>query len=301
MNRPARREGKPAVRRGRKARGLAPQRRPGHTAANSNSPPRGRFPGASNDHLPPPACPDRASSRLLALVAAGAGARCLAEAATHIAATGRVAEIAAASPGPLGRGHRAPGRGRTQAEGRAAVGRHRGRVTGDLHIFNGLAARLRAARRRAPAARPGRRGRVAERRRQARRRSARRTCARRTRSPATRRRRGTTAPAAESATGLGVGVAVIDTGIAGAMPDFRVSTSDPSSRVIGSAVVNPLATTAEDTLRPRHARRRHPRRQREHPRRTTIRCAGSTSGSPRRRTSSRSRSPTTTATRPSWT
>ena len=31
------------------------------------------------------------------------------------------------------------------------------------------------------------------------------------------------------------------------MPDLRISTSDPGSRVIGSAVVNPLATTAEDS------------------------------------------------------
>ena len=67
-------------------------------------------------------------------------------------------------------------------------------------------------------------------------------------------------------TGRGVGVAVIDTGIAGDLPDFRVSTSDKRSRVIGSAVVNPDATTANDTLRPRHARRRHHRRQLRGPR-----------------------------------
>ncbi|MFN8108694.1 MAG: S8 family peptidase [Thermoleophilia bacterium] len=48
-------------------------------------------------------------------------------------------------------------------------------------------------------------------------------------------------------TGRGVGVAVIDTGIAGGLPDFRRSGWDPSSRVIASAVVNPNATTAEDT------------------------------------------------------
>ena len=43
-----------------------------------------------------------------------------------------------------------------------------------------------------------------------------------------------------------MGVAVIDTGIAGNLPDFRVSNSDKRSRVIGSAVVNPDATTASD-------------------------------------------------------
>ena len=47
-------------------------------------------------------------------------------------------------------------------------------------------------------------------------------------------------------TGRGVGVAVIDTGIAGDLPDFRVSNTDKRSRVIGSAVVNPDATTATD-------------------------------------------------------
>ena len=44
-------------------------------------------------------------------------------------------------------------------------------------------------------------------------------------------------------TGKGVGVAVIDTGIAGDLPDFRVSQTDPTSRVIATAVVNPAATT----------------------------------------------------------
>jgi serine protease AprX len=47
-------------------------------------------------------------------------------------------------------------------------------------------------------------------------------------------------------TGRGVGVAVIDTGIAGDLPDFRASSIDKRSRVIGSVVVNPDATTATD-------------------------------------------------------
>jgi serine protease AprX len=46
------------------------------------------------------------------------------------------------------------------------------------------------------------------------------------------------------ATGAGVGVAVIDTGIAGGLPDFL--DADGRSRVVASAVVNPDATTAED-------------------------------------------------------
>jgi serine protease AprX len=49
-------------------------------------------------------------------------------------------------------------------------------------------------------------------------------------------------------TGKGVGVAVVDTGIAGNLPDFRVSQSDSSSRVIASAVANPAASSAGDSL-----------------------------------------------------
>src|SRR3954452_15732339 len=48
-------------------------------------------------------------------------------------------------------------------------------------------------------------------------------------------------------TGKGVGVAVIDTGIAGNLPDFQVSRSDSTSRVVASAVVNPGATRAGDS------------------------------------------------------
>ncbi|HLY48847.1 MAG TPA: S8 family peptidase [Solirubrobacteraceae bacterium] len=45
-------------------------------------------------------------------------------------------------------------------------------------------------------------------------------------------------------TGAGVGVAVIDTGIAGGLPDFQGSNG--SSRVVETAVTNPYATTATD-------------------------------------------------------
>ena len=48
------------------------------------------------------------------------------------------------------------------------------------------------------------------------------------------------------ATGRGVGVAVIDTGIAGGLADFRRGDGS-GSRVVASAVTNPDATTAEDT------------------------------------------------------
>jgi serine protease AprX len=49
-------------------------------------------------------------------------------------------------------------------------------------------------------------------------------------------------------TGDGVGVAVIDTGIAGDLPDFRISDSNRSSRVIASVVTNPGASSAADTV-----------------------------------------------------
>jgi serine protease AprX len=48
-------------------------------------------------------------------------------------------------------------------------------------------------------------------------------------------------------TGKGVGVAVIDTGIAGQMTDFEVKGRSNESRVIASAVTNPGATSARDT------------------------------------------------------
>ena len=52
--------------------------------------------------------------------------------------------------------------------------------------------------------------------------------------------------AALPATGKGVGVAVIDTGIAGDLRDFRVSQSDSRSRVIATAQINPASTKAGD-------------------------------------------------------
>ena len=51
---------------------------------------------------------------------------------------------------------------------------------------------------------------------------------------------------AAGASGKGVGVAVIDTGIAGEQPDFRATRSSNASRVIASAVTNPCAKGAAD-------------------------------------------------------
>ncbi|MGH2763186.1 MAG: S8 family peptidase, partial [Thermoleophilaceae bacterium] len=50
----------------------------------------------------------------------------------------------------------------------------------------------------------------------------------------------------ERSTGEGVGVAVIDTGIAGDLADFRDPDDPDSSRVIATAVTNPCATDAYD-------------------------------------------------------
>ncbi len=47
-------------------------------------------------------------------------------------------------------------------------------------------------------------------------------------------------------TGRGVGVAVIDTGTQGDLPDFKTAPDDPSSRVAINAVVNPNAETGGD-------------------------------------------------------
>jgi serine protease AprX len=48
------------------------------------------------------------------------------------------------------------------------------------------------------------------------------------------------------ATGKGVGVAVIDTGIAGDLRDFRVAQYDSRSRVVATAQINPSSTKAGD-------------------------------------------------------
>ena len=48
-------------------------------------------------------------------------------------------------------------------------------------------------------------------------------------------------------TGRGVGVAVIDTGITGDIPDFQSSRWDSTSRVVASAVIDPNASSAADT------------------------------------------------------
>jgi serine protease AprX len=133
-------------------------------------------------------------------------------------------------------------RGTSPAQGAALVRAAGGRVTRDLHIINGFGAELSAQAAADLAGKPGVR---------------------------TVSLNGTVKPSAidtshlataynqsirsnrvwnadRGATGDGVGIAVIDTGIQGDLPDFRVSQSDSTSRVIVDAVVNPNATTAGD-------------------------------------------------------
>ena len=118
-----------------------------------------------------------------------------------------------------------------------------GKVTRDLHIINAVAAKLPAAGARDLASRPGVKavslnGAVKS--------KAGETLATSFNQSVLADDVWTGHGSADRATGAGVGVAVVDTGIAGDLPDFRVSSSDATSRVIGSAVVNPDAVTAAD-------------------------------------------------------
>jgi serine protease AprX len=135
------------------------------------------------------------------------------------------------------------------AEQRALVRAAGGEVTRDLHIINGLGVRVDGAGRRRLAAAPGVHAVTAN--------AAARSTARPVKTvwesheletafvQSTKSQRAwedTFAPA----TGRGVTVAVIDTGVIGVLPDFRVSSEDRSSRVIASVVTNPDATTVLD-------------------------------------------------------
>ena len=183
------------------------------------------------------ACPRTCATLALLIALLFAGA------ARADAATGRLAQVAAAHPSRSAEVIvRLAG---SEADGREAIARHGGRVTGELHIFNGLVARMPAG----AAARLDRDPAVAAVSLNA----SVRPQAVATNHLSTAYPYATNAPAVwnagggVAATGQGVGVAVIDTGIAGGIHDFRVSASNTTSRVIGSAVVNPLATTADDT------------------------------------------------------
>ena len=177
---------------------------------------------------------------LALLVAAGLGLTAPAQAASSPA----LRQLAAAHPGRTVDAIVRLGAARSTADGRALVRRHGGRLTGDLHIIHGLAARMTAR----GAARLARDRGVT---------SVSLDAAVAPQGINTKDIR-TAYPFAAAAppvwngsgvvpaTGRGVGVAVVDTGIDGALPDFQVSETDHTSRVIGSAVINPNATSAGD-------------------------------------------------------
>src|SRR3954449_2546256 len=162
---------------------------------------------------------------LLALIATFASAAVLAPSAGAAAGGTYIVQLAA---------------GTTRAQGADAVGDAGGQVTGHLPIINGLAARLDAAEA-ADLARDPRVKQVSE------------NAGVKAQSYSTRGL-DTSYPATVQAdaawtasdeyTGRGVGVAVIDTGIAGGMADFKGASG--ASRVTASVVTNPQAVTSGD-------------------------------------------------------
>jgi serine protease AprX len=163
-----------------------------------------------------------------------------------LCALGAAAPATAAATGPAQAEYLVqlrPGTG--QAAGRDAIAAAGGRVTRELHIIHAYGARLSRPAARRLRMRPG----VASVVRNSRMES----------SAATTALTGTTLLTAfnqslgtdriwanGAATGKNVTVAVIDTGIAGDLPDFRTSQSDASSRVVASVVTSPDATSARD-------------------------------------------------------
>ena len=132
--------------------------------------------------------------------------------------------------------------GVTPAAGEHAVREAGGEITGSLPIINGMAARLDAAEAAALARDP----RVETVSRNAGVKPQDYTLsALDTAYPASVKAQQAWETNAGQFTGRGVGIAVIDTGIAGHLPDFKGA--DGRSRVIASAVTNPGAKTATDT------------------------------------------------------
>ncbi|MGZ4175048.1 MAG: S8 family peptidase [Solirubrobacteraceae bacterium] len=135
-------------------------------------------------------------------------------------------------------------RGVSVARGRALVRSVGGRPGLDLHIINGLSARLSAGAARTLAASPP----VYTVSLNA---TLQQTSWRNVPSPwqlSTTYDQSVHAPGLwRHSTGRGIGVAVIDTGISGDLPDFQNSRWDSTSRVIASAVIDPNASTANDT------------------------------------------------------
>jgi serine protease AprX len=131
--------------------------------------------------------------------------------------------------------------GTKPAAGRDAVRSLGGRVTGDLHIINGLAAEMRAGAARDLAGSEGVRAVSLN--------AAVKKNSIDSSQLVTSYPYSVQAPKpwAAGLTGKGVGVAVVDTGIAGDLVDFAKSQTDTTSREIASVVTNPYAKTDLDS------------------------------------------------------
>jgi serine protease AprX len=160
----------------------------------------------------------------------------------------RIAALAARQPGHGVEAIVQFGAGVTQAQATADSARVHARVVGRLHIINALALRLTAAQARTLAADPGvhavslntaitpEGGPIADAG----------ALTGNLLSSSYDRTLGVTPLWRFGLTGSGVGVAVVDTGVDGALPDFR-SADDGHSRVVETAVTNQGATTVQDT------------------------------------------------------
>jgi serine protease AprX len=126
------------------------------------------------------------------------------------------------------------------AEARGLVRSAGGRVTGDLHVINGLAAHMTAAQANRLASRED--VRAVSLNRGVRKNSI------DAGQLATSYNQSLTSDQVwgDYGTGRGVGVAVIDTGIAESMTDFEVDSKNDSSRVVATAVTNPEAKSDTD-------------------------------------------------------
>jgi serine protease AprX len=125
-------------------------------------------------------------------------------------------------------------------EARRMVRSAGGRVTGDLHVINGLAAHMTAAQANRLASREDVRAVSLNR-------GVRKNSIDASRL-ATSFNQSLTSDQVwnDYGTGQGVGVAVIDTGIAASMTDFKVGSKDDASRVVATAVTNPEAESDTD-------------------------------------------------------
>jgi serine protease AprX len=128
------------------------------------------------------------------------------------------------------------------AEGRSLISRFAGRTTGEVELINGLVARMSAGKAYQLAQHDGVRAVSLNAR-------VKKNSLPDYKLLATSFNESAQAPAAwtDGATGRGVGVAVIDTGIAGDLTDFDTSETDSSSRVITDVATNPYAKNANDT------------------------------------------------------